>query len=120
MSFSFPKVYPILDSSFIPATGRVELLQRLGGSREKAGVTLLEYRNKSGSDAELIADAGVLRVALPAGQVKLILDDRVDLVELTGFDGVHVDAGDLSPVEARRLLGPDRIVGTFGGSDALL
>jgi thiamine-phosphate pyrophosphorylase len=120
MSFSFPKVYPILDSSFIPATGRVELLQRLGGSLAQAGVTLLEYRNKSGSDAELIADAGVLRVALPAGQVKLILDDRVDLVELTGFDGVHVDAGDLSPVEARRLLGPDRIVGTFGGSDALL
>jgi thiamine-phosphate pyrophosphorylase len=31
-----------------------------------------------------------------------------------------VDAGDLKPAEARRLLGPDRIVGTFGGSEALL
>ena len=37
-----------------------------------------------------------------------------------GFDGVHVDAGDAAPAEARRLLGRGRIVGTFGGSEALL
>jgi thiamine-phosphate pyrophosphorylase len=54
------------------------------------------------------------------GQVKLILDDRADLVEQLGFDGVHVDAGDVSPSEARRLVGPERIVGTFGGSDSLV
>ncbi len=81
---------------------------------------LLEYRNKVGSDEELLADAAVLRAALPAGHVKLIFDDRADLVEAAGFDGVHVDAGDLRPAEARRLLGPDRIIGTFGGSDTLL
>jgi thiamine-phosphate pyrophosphorylase len=52
--------------------------------------------------------------------VKLVLDDRVDLVEQTGFDGVHVDAGDTTPAEARKRLGPDRIVGTFGGSDSLI
>lgn len=120
MSFPFPRIYPILDSSTIPAAGRAEFLRRLGGSLAEAGVTLLEYRNKSGTDAELLADAAVLRVALPAGQVKLILDDRADLVEAAGFDGVHVDAGDLSPAEARRLLGQDRIIGTFGGSDELL
>jgi len=120
MSFSFPTIYPILDSSTIPAAGRAEFLRRLGGSLAEAGVTLLEYRNKTGGDAELMADAAVLRAALPSGQVKLILDDRADLVEAAGFDGVHVDAGDLSPAEARRLLGPDRIVGTFGGSDVLL
>jgi len=94
MSFSFPKVYPILDSSIIPSEGRVEFLSRLGGSLAEAGVTLLEYRNKTGADAELMADAKILRAALPAGQVRLILDDRADLVELLGFDGVHVDGGD--------------------------
>jgi thiamine-phosphate pyrophosphorylase len=120
MSFSFPRVYPILDSSIIPAAGRAEFLRRLGSSLAEAGVTLLEYRNKTGADAELLADAEVLRVELPAGQVKLILDDRADLVEQIGFDGVHVDAGDLAPAEARRLLGPDRIVGTFGGGAALV
>ncbi len=120
MVFLFPKIYPILDSSFIPAAGRVEFLRRLGGSLAEAGVTLLEYRNKAGSDAELLADAEVLRVALPVGQVKLILDDRADLVDRIGFDGVHVDAGDMSPGEARKVLGQGRIVGTFGGSEALL
>jgi thiamine-phosphate pyrophosphorylase len=120
MSFSFPKIYPILDVSFIPATGRAEFLRRLGGELADAGVTLLEYRNKSGAEAELLADAEILRVALPSKQVKLILDDRADLIEQVGFDGAHVDAGDLKPAEARRLLGPDRIVGTFGGSEALL
>ncbi|HMD75900.1 MAG TPA: thiamine phosphate synthase [Terracidiphilus sp.] len=134
MSFSFPRVYPILDSSILPASGRAEFLRRLGGELAQAGITLLEYRNKTGvpsdrssslgwktgADAELLADAEILRATLPAGKVKLILDDRADLVERLGFDGAHVDAGDLKPAEARRLLGSDRIVGTFGGSEALV
>jgi len=120
MAFSFPKVYPILDASTIPAVGRSEYLRRVGRSMGDAGVTLLEYRNKTGADDELLADSAVLRAALPAGQVRLILDDRADLVRQIGFDGAHVDASDLTPDDARRLLGPDGIVGTFGGSDALL
>jgi thiamine-phosphate pyrophosphorylase len=118
MTFSFPKIYPILDASFIPVAGRAEFLRRLGGELAAAGVTLLEYRNKSGAEAELLADAAILRSSMPAGQVKLVLDDRADLVERVGFDGAHVDAGDLTPAEARNLLGPERIVGTFGGGAA--
>ena len=120
MAFSFPKIYPILDYSFVPSTGRAEFLTRLGSSLTDAGVTLLEYRNKTGADSQLLADAEILRAALPGGQVKLILDDRVDLVFKTGFDGVHVDGGDASPGQARHILGPKRIVGTFGGGDALV
>jgi thiamine-phosphate pyrophosphorylase len=116
----FPRIYPILDASIIPAEGRAEFLRRLGSELAEAGVTLMEYRNKTGSDSELLADAAVLRAAMPSAYVRLILDDRVDLVDETGFDGVHVDAGDVPPAEARRLVGPDRIVGTFGGSESLL
>jgi thiamine-phosphate pyrophosphorylase len=120
MSFSFPRVYPILDAGAIPQTGRAEFLRRLASELAEAGLTLLEYRNKKGNEAELLADAAILRAGLPSGHVKVILDDRVDLVDRAGFDGVHVDAGDAAPAEARRLLGPSRIVGTFGGSEALL
>lgn len=120
MTFDFPKVYPILDSSVIPQLGRAKFLGHLGESLAAAGVTLCEYRNKTGPDAEILADAEVLRRALPAGKVKLILDDRADLVDKVQFDGVHVDAGDLDAWQARRLIGPDRIVGTFGGSDKLM
>lgn len=120
MPFSFPKIYPILDSSVIPRDARREFLHRLGSAFTDSGVTLLEYRNKTGSDQELLSDAAILREALPAGTVKLILDDRVDLVEQAGFDGVHVDSGDATPREARRLLGLAHIVGTYGGTEALL
>ena len=120
MAFVFPKVYPILDSSVIPALQREPFLRKLALSLADAGVTLLEYRNKTGSDVEIIGDAVLLRACLPAQTVKLILDDRADLVDHAGVDGVHVDAGDLTPTQARRLVGPDLIVGTFGGSDELL
>jgi thiamine-phosphate pyrophosphorylase len=120
MTKSIPTIYPILDSARIPATGRTDFLFRLGRSLADAGVTLLEYRNKSGAEAELLSDSETLREALPAGQVKLILDDRVDLVLRAGFDGVHVDAGDATPGEARRILGPGFIIGTFGGGDSLV
>lgn len=116
MTFLFPNIYPILDSSFIPAAGRADFLDRLGRRLVDAGVTLLQYRNKTGQDFEVLADAGTLRAAMPSPHVKLILDDRAHLVAEAGFDGVHVDAGDVSAAEARGILGPERIVGTFGGS----
>jgi thiamine-phosphate pyrophosphorylase len=120
MPFELPLVYPILDSSVIPSTGRERFLRRLGESLTDAGVSLLEYRNKTGTEEELRSDAQVLRAALPTQNVKLILDDMADLVEALEFDGVHVDAGDISPADARGLVGAERVVGTFGGSDALL
>ena len=119
MRFQFPRVYPILDSAVIPRESRSEFLQRLGSALADAGVLLLEYRNKTASDAEVLADAAILRKAMPA-PMQLILDDRAHLVVEAGLDGVHVDAGDITPSEARKLLGPNRIVGTFGGSEALV
>jgi len=115
MGFLFPRVYPILDASTIPAAGRADYLSRLGSELARAGVTLLEYRNKTGTEEEILTDARILRRVLPAPNIKLILNDRADLVEQTGFDGTHVDAGDVTPREARRILGRERIVGTFGG-----
>lgn len=120
MAIVFPRVYPILDSSVIPETDRRDFLRRLGQSLTDAGVTLLEYRNKTGSDDQLLADAAVLRLAMPHGKVNLILDDRADLVARTNFDGAHVDFGDVAPRDARKLLGPDCIIGTFGGCGEFL
>jgi thiamine-phosphate pyrophosphorylase len=116
----WPKVYPILDASFIPSTGRAEFLRKLGSSLAEAGATFVEYRNKTGADAELLADAKILREVLPRPQVMLILDDRADLVKQIEFDGVHVDDGDLTPAQARKLLGPDYVIGTFGGNAEFL
>jgi len=120
MARRLPRIYPILDNSFLPAVGRNEYLRHLGRELTDSGVQMLEYRNKSGDQAQLLKDAEILREAMPLGAVKLILDDRADLVDKIGFDGVHVDHGDMPPAEARALLGAEKIIGTLGGSRTFL
>jgi thiamine-phosphate pyrophosphorylase len=48
---------------------------------------------------------------------RLIMNDRADLAVLANFDGVHVGQGDLSPADARRVVGTDRIVGVSTHTD---
>jgi thiamine-phosphate pyrophosphorylase len=50
----------------------------------------------------------------------LILDDRVDVALAAGFHGVHVDAGDLPPADARALMGAEAVIGTSASSEAQL
>jgi thiamine-phosphate pyrophosphorylase len=110
MHSKFPPLYPILDASFLPSENRAGFLTRLISELADAGVTLLQYRNKQGGDSEVLADAAVMRQAA-AHAVRLIMNDSPELAVRAGFDGVHVGQEDLSPVEARRIAGPERIVG---------
>jgi len=118
MGFSLPLVYPILDSSVIPTADRAVFLDRLGRSLADVDMRLMEYRNKNGTDAEVLADARILRRTMPAAT--LVMDDRVDVALAAEFGGAHVDAGDLPVADARRLLGTDRVVGTSAGAEAQL
>lgn len=118
MGLNLPIVYPILDSSFVPAADRAAFLGQLGSSLTDAGVRLMEYRNKTGSDAQVLTDARILRASMPAAT--LVMDDRVDVALAAGFDGAHVDAGDLPVRDARLLLGPGRVVGTSASDEAQL
>ena len=76
----------------------------------RAGVTLLQYRNKSGNAREMLEQARELRQRL-GGSVKLIMNDRADLALEAGFDGVHVGQDDLSPEAARKVIGKDLWLG---------
>lgn len=108
----FPTLYPILDAGILsadPEARRGELL-RLTRRVVDAGATILQYRNKTGSDEEILEDARWVRDGAGPDPT-LILNDRVDLVERAGFDGAHVGQGDLAPAEARRILGPLRVLG---------
>lgn len=120
MRSSIPKLYPILDAGFLPREDRELFLASLAGELLASGVALLQYRNKRGSDAEILADARLLRTAMPAGQCRLILNDRADLAVLAGFDGVHVGQQDLSPQGARRVVGPEGVVGVSTHNPAQL
>jgi thiamine-phosphate pyrophosphorylase len=73
----------------------------------RGGVDVLQLRDKTLDDGPLVAAARAFR---EAGAV-FILNDRPDLVEACGADGVHVGQDDASPAQARALIGPERIVG---------
>jgi len=107
------RLYPILDSSFLLARGvaREARLRSLMEELLGAGVTLLQYRNKSGDEAEILEDALVLRAAAPVGRCVLILNDYPELAARAGFDGVHVGQQDAAPELAREIVGAGRMVG---------
>jgi thiamine-phosphate pyrophosphorylase len=73
----------------------------------RGGVDLIQLRDKTLDDDGLIEASQ----AFHGHDALFILNDRPDLVEACGADGVHVGQDDLTPAEARALVGPDRIVG---------
>jgi thiamine-phosphate diphosphorylase/hydroxyethylthiazole kinase len=81
------------------------------------GVTIVQYRDKTSDTAELVQVAKELhKITKPAG-VPLLINDRVDVALTAGVEGVHVGQDDLDLKTARRLLGPDAIIGVTANSE---
>ncbi len=102
-------LYAIADAEVLAARGMG--LREFGEEMLGGGVRLLQYRNKRGTELEMMRDAEVLREVFAGSGATLIMNDRADLAVLAGFDGVHVGQGDLSPEDARRVVGAERVVG---------
>jgi thiamine-phosphate pyrophosphorylase len=100
-------LYAILDAAYL--AGRDPAL--LAAQMVAGGVDLLQVRAKDAPDAAILAMArAALAACRPAG-VPVIVNDRPDLAAAAGADGVHVGQDDLPVAEARRIVGPGRIVG---------
>jgi thiamine-phosphate pyrophosphorylase len=84
----------------------------------RGGVDIVQLRMKDAGDAEIVAAARRWRPVCDAYGVPLILNDRPDLVEAAGADGVHVGQDDAAVSQARAAVGPDRIVGLSTHSPA--
>jgi thiamine-phosphate pyrophosphorylase len=101
------RLYPILDRGCFLNSGALLLAAE---ALAAADCTLIQYRNKSGSARQILAEARDLRGRL-GERVKLIMNDRADLCVAAGFDGLHVGQDDLSPDSARRIIGANRCLG---------
>ena len=75
------------------------------------GVTVVQLREKDASAGEFIALARRLMLLLRPLGIPLIINDRVDVALAADADGVHIGQSDMSCEDARRLLGPDKIIG---------
>ncbi len=104
-----PKLYPILDVGLLAA--REVELSLYAKELRAAGVDWLQYRNKQGSDAEILRDANLLRTLFADTPTRLILNDRADLVAQVEFHGVHVGQSDMAPTVAREHIGTSSILG---------
>lgn len=86
-------------------------LAELAAQSVRGGVTLVQLRDKAGDTRRMVEAARAVKAALAGSGVPLVINDRVDVCLAAGADGVHLGASDMDPRDARRLLGPDAIVG---------
>lgn len=86
-------------------------LEWVVGEAVKGGVSMVQLREKD-MDTRGFIDLGsrLLRLLRPLG-VPLIINDRVDVALAVDTDGVHIGQSDMPYETARRLLGPDKIIG---------
>ena len=101
------RLYIILDPSVYPDRPLVEVLT----IAVEAGASLFQYRNKTASMKEAYVEALALRQAAAKARVIFIVNDRCDLALAVDADGVHLGQGDLPLDTARKVMGPDKLIG---------
>lgn len=77
----------------------------------RGGATLVQIREKDCGTRQFVELARAVKKLLAPTGVPLIVNDRVDVALACGADGVHVGQKDMAPADARRLVGPDMILG---------
>jgi thiamine-phosphate pyrophosphorylase len=89
----------------------VDLLCEKVQSALKGGASLVQYRNKFADKQLLLMQATALLALCRSYGVPLIINDHLDLCAKINADGLHLGATDSDLGAARRLLGPDKIIG---------
>lgn len=107
MNIELPAVYPITDRR-LSGLSHAELVRKFAA----AGATLVQLRDKDATPREFYEQAAAAVAAGRELDVKVVVNDRVDIALAAGADGVHLGQDDLSPVSAREILGADAIIGS--------
>jgi thiamine-phosphate pyrophosphorylase len=109
------RLYLLADAALAPAGG----LPTIVAAAIRGGVTAVQLRAKTATTLELLDLARSLNALCREADVPFIVNDRVDVALAAEADGAHVGhigEEDLSPNDARRLLGPEAIVGVSVGT----
>jgi thiamine-phosphate pyrophosphorylase len=101
-------VYLVLDPDLC---GGLDGMLRVTAATVGAGVRLVQLRAPAWKKRQWLAAAQVLLPCCHAGGARLLINDHLDVALLAGADGVHLGQQDLPVEAARRLLGPNAIIG---------
>lgn len=86
-------------------------LQKTVEQAIQGGVTVVQIREKNLSSLEFFQVAGAVKVVTEKYNVPLIVNDRADIALAVDAAGLHIGQDDLPLIAARKLLGPDKIIG---------
>ena len=100
-------VYAITDCDHLPTHNLLSLTEEI----LRAGIAILQYRDKSGDRIKRSREARELRQLCRKHDCLLIINDDVQLAKSVAGDGVHLGRDDCSCKTARNELGPDAIIG---------
>ena len=101
------RLYAVRDRSWV---GVQTLLEQIESSL-LGGTTLVQLREKDLSDCEFIQEAISVKRLCERFGVPLLINDNVNVALRSGADGVHLGQDDLPLQEARKMLGPNKIIG---------
>lgn len=101
------RVYAVLDPSRTRGRSPVEMARAAAAG----GATLVQLRDKLATTRAFVETARTVHAVLTPYGVPLLINDRVDVALAAGAAGVHVGRTDMAAADARRLMGPDAIVG---------
>jgi thiamine-phosphate pyrophosphorylase len=101
------RLYAILDTGYVSS----DRIVAMACSLIAGGADILQLRAKKESREEIRTMALELSPICRKAGIAFILNDYPDLVRETGADGAHVGQDDMSVAEARRLGGPEAIIG---------
>src|SRR5206468_1910123 len=80
------------------------------------GAAAVQLREKRLATPALVALARELAARASEAGVLFLVNDRIDVALAAGADGAHVGPDDMAPADARRVLGPDRLLGVSVGT----
>lgn len=108
-------LYLVLDPLLCRDLGMVETTR----AAVAGGATLVQLRDKEASTAAMIETGRALKQILHGTNVRLIVNDNVEAAIAIGADGLHIGQEDMKAVNARRMIGPDMILGLSVETEAL-
>mgnify|MGYP002671785970 FL=1 len=108
------RLYAVTDRAWVGA----QTLPQQVEAALKGGATCVQLREKHLDDAAIRAEALEISALCKQYRVPFILNDNVALAAECGADGVHLGQEDMDPAQARRILGPDAIIGVSAHSVA--
>ena len=100
-------LYLIFDDRWASCCSLPDVLREAG----QAGVKLVQYRNKTGSMKRVYSAASELQSIAKEWGILFVVNDRCDLAMAVEADGVHLGQTDLPIALARKLVGPDMLIG---------